>query len=147
MTLEERVSLAQDNFKSGLNCCQSVVLAFKDLTSLDEGSLKSLSLGFGGGFGRMREVCGAVSGMTILVGFLTSDKKEAYALVQHFANRYRELNGSIVCRDLLGLAPGENATPTPTPRTAGYYSKRPCGELVGMAARIVAEWLETHTTQ
>ena len=103
---------------------------------------------FGGGMGRLREVCGAVSGMTMVAGFLspcpTADdpaaKRANYALVQHFAEKFRATNGAIVCRTLLGLDHTKDE-PTPSPRTAEYYKKRPCAELVGDAARVIAEYL------
>ena len=130
------------------NCCQSVVLAFEDITKLEPELAATISAPFGGGMGRLREVCGAVSGMTMVAGFISpcptnSDavaKKENYALVQQFAEAFREQNGAIVCRTLLGLDHTKD-NPTPSPRTAEYYKKRPCAELVADAARIVAQYL------
>lgn len=144
----ERAERAKGLFLSGYNCSQSVVLAFADLLPLDETLAATISAPFGGGMGRLREVCGAVSGMTIIAGFLSpcptnSDaaaKKANYALVQRFAETFRAQNGNIVCRKLLGLE-CQTEEPTPSPRTAEYYKKRPCAELVADAARIVAEWL------
>ena len=112
---KERGERAERIFNDGFNCCQAVVLAFSDLIGqsygLDESVLASLCSGFGGGFGRLREVCGAVSGMTVMAGFIQpaadpsvkSDRTANYALVQEFAAAYRKQNGSIVCRELLGL--------------------------------------------
>lgn len=148
--IEERVAKARRLFKEGgYNCCQAVVLAYSDVFGLDDGLAASLSSGFGGGMGRMREVCGSVSGMVFLSGLISpaddpSDKKARtanYSLVQEMAGKFREINGSIICRELLGLAPAEarNESPEPSDRTAGYYSKRPCEELVGISARIVGE--------
>lgn len=146
--IEQRVAKAKEYFGSGYNCCQAVVLTYADVIELEPTLAATVSASFGGGMGRLREVCGAVSGMTMVAGFLspcpTADdpaaKKANYALVQHFAEKFREQNGAIVCRTLLGLDHTKDE-PTPSPRTAEYYKKRPCAELVGDAARIIAEWL------
>jgi len=150
MTIEERSKIAREYFDKGYNCCQAVVLAFSDITGFDEKTAATVASGFGGGMGRMREVCGAVSGMTIVAGFIapatdTSDKnaKSAnYALVQKFASEFRDLNGSIICRELLGLSPMASLSPVPSDRTPEYYKKRPCEEIVGLAAAIVARHLQ-----
>ena len=147
--IEQRVTKAKELFNSGYNCCQSVVLAYADIIGLEPTLAATISAPFGGGMGRLREVCGAVSGMTMVAGFLspcpTADdpaaKKANYALVQRFAEAFREQNGAIVCRTLLGLDHAKDE-PTPSPRTAEYYRKRPCAELVGDAARIVGEYLK-----
>lgn len=155
--IEERVAKARRLFREeGYNCCQAVVLAYNDLFGLDDKTAASIASGFGGGMGRMREVCGSVSGMVILAGLLSpadnpSDKAARtanYALVQDFAGRFREINGSIICKELLGLVPvgggmhTANESPEPSDRTAEYYKKRPCEELVGIAARIIGEKLQ-----
>ena len=135
--------LAINYFKTGFNCAQSVVMAFGDLTGLDEKASAKLASSFGGGLGRLREVCGAVSGMAIVLGILYGydDPKVPgavsahYALVQEAAGEFRAENGSIVCRELLGGAP--STATVPEPRTAEYYKKRPCAELVGSAAEIL----------
>ena len=152
--LEERVAKAGRLFKEGgYNCCQAVVLAYCDLFGMDEKTAASLSSGFGGGMGRMREVCGSVSGMVMLSGMLSpadnpSDKAGRtanYALVQEVAGEFRNINGSIICRELLGLdkkpAEGQatSESPVPSDRTAEYYKKRPCEELVKISARITGE--------
>ena len=152
--LEERVRKAGLLFKEGgYNCCQAVVLAYCDLFGMDEKTAASLSSGFGGGMGRMREVCGSVSGMVMLSGMLSpadnpSDKAGRtanYALVQEVAGEFRNINGSIICRELLGLdkkpAEGQamSESPVPSDRTAEYYKKRPCEELVKISARIIGE--------
>ncbi len=149
--VEERVTKAKENFKAGFNCCQSVILAFNDIAGMDDAAAATISSGFGGGMGRLREVCGSVSGMTLMAGFISpacnpSDKTERtanYALVQDFANKFKEINGSIVCRELLGLSVRKSESPEPSERTAEYYKKRPCEELVGISARIVAEKLQS----
>ena len=152
--IEERVAKAKRLFKEeGYNCCQAVVLAYNDLFGIDDETAASMSSGFGGGMGRMREVCGSVSGMVMLAGLIAPakdpsvkvDRTRNYALVQEMADSFKEINGSIVCRELLGLVPigSGNASgkesPEPSDRTAEYYKKRPCEELVGISARIVGE--------
>ena len=160
MNIEERVEKAKKLFKEGgYNCCQAVVLAYNDLFGIDDETAAAMSSGFGGGMGRMREVCGSVSGMVLLAGLLKpasdpSDKVARtanYALVQEVAADFKALNGSIVCRELLGLSPMGSATanpsdihgipesPVPSDRTPEYYRKRPCEELVGISARIIGE--------
>lgn len=149
--VQERVERAQNYFKAGYNCAQAVVMAFDDVMQMSPEELARLTAPFGGGMGRMREVCGTVSGMAFLAGAIKpsadpsnlDERKENYALVQKFAQEFRDENGDIVCRRLLGLEPMAERTETPMPsaRTAEYYRKRPCVEYVGSAARIVAEHL------
>jgi len=146
-----RQQSATNYFLQGFNCCQSVLLAFSDILKVDQETLKTIASGFGGGMGRLREVCGAFSGMVMMAGFISpaadpsvkEDRTKNYALVQQFAEKFKELNGgSIVCRELLGLA--KNAakeSPVPSERTADYYKKRPCPIIIGNAAKIIAEYL------
>ena len=146
---EERALRAKNYFHEGYNCAQSVALAFADITPLDEQMVATITASFGGGIGRLREVCGAVSGMAFVASFVspcpTADNDKAkmanYALVQEFAEKFREQNGNIVCRSLLGLDRPKDE-PTPSPRTAEYYRKRPCAEYVYDAALIVGKHLE-----
>ena len=145
---EERAERAKAFFNEGYNCAQSVAMAYADIANLDEKMVATITASFGGGMGRLREVCGAVSGMAFVASFLspcpTADNAEAkkanYALVQLFAEQFRQQNGNIVCRSLLGLDRPKDE-PTPSPRTTEYYQKRPCAEYVACAARIVAEHL------
>ena len=145
---EERALRAKEYFNNGYNCAQSVALAYADITNLDEEMVAKITASFGGGMGRLREVCGAVSGMAFLASFISpcpsADNAEAkkvnYALVQEFAEAFRLRNGNIVCRSLLGLDRPKDE-PTPSPRTAEYYKKRPCAEYVYDAALIVGEYL------
>ncbi len=152
--LEERVVKARKLFKEdGYNCCQAVVLAYSDLFGLDDRTVAAMTSGFGGGMGRIREVCGTVSGMVMLAGLISPadnpSNKEAktmnYALVQELAGQFRNINGSILCKELLGLVPMGSCkspvkeSPEPSDRTPEYYKKRPCEELVGISARIVGE--------
>ncbi len=135
-------------FKQGYNCSQAVLLAFCDELNMDKETAARLASSFGGGIGRMREVCGAVSGMCMVAGLCKgySDpkdmegKKRHYSLIQKMANEFKEKNSSIICRELLGLSAGADS-PSPSPRTAQYYKKRPCAELVGIAAEIAAKEL------
>lgn len=138
---------AKEFFEGGCNCCQAVFCAFREETNLTEEDALRLSAGFGGGMGRMREVCGAVSGMIMVLSnkFASTDpndhekKKELYALIQKAAGEFREENGSIICRELLGLSDG-NSDPNPEARTKEYYKKRPCAELVHCAAAIAEKY-------
>ena len=149
---EARAESARAYFKQGYNCCQSVALAYSDLFGMDKDSVAALASGFGGGFGRLREVCGCVSGMTMVAGAVmpatdpgdSARKTENYALVQRLAGKYAEENGSIICRELLGLARKGSSpeSPAPSERTGEYYRKRPCPELCACAARIIAEELD-----
>ena len=154
--LEERVAKARRLFREGgYNCCQAVVLAYNDLFDMDDKTAAAISSGFGGGMGRMREVCGSVSGMVVLAGLLSpaddpTDKEgrtRNYALVQDLAGEFRNMNGSIICRELLGMVPmGSSSTlpaesPEPSDRTPDYYKKRPCEELVGISAKIIGKKL------
>lgn len=146
---------AQQYFQQGYNCAQSVALAFADLVEIDEKMLVRLTSSFGGGMGRLREVCGAVSGMFFVAGALygyetpgaagQQEKAAHYARIQELAEEYRAVNGSIVCRELLGLGAAHGADqPTPELRTAEYYKKRPCPELIRLAATILERYIEDH---
>lgn len=145
---EERALRAKEYFLNGYNCTQSVALAFADITNLSEEMVATITASFGGGMGRLREVCGAVSGMAFLASFISpcptatnaAAKKANYALVQEFAEQFRKQNGAIVCRTLLGLDRPKDE-PTPSARTAEYYKKRPCADLVYDAALIIGEYL------
>lgn len=139
---------AKENFMSGYNCAQSVFLAFCEETGLDRETAARLSSSFGGGMGRLREVCGAVSGMFMAAGMIKGyddpkdqeGKKAQYQLVQALAEEFKAKNGSIVCRELLGLAQ-QTDSPVPSERTEEYYQKRPCAELAADAAEILERML------
>ena len=134
-------------FTEGYNCAQAVFAAFSDVTGIDFETSVKLSSGFGGGMGRMREVCGAVSGMFMVLdaveGYTSptdnTAKMEHYAKVQKLAAEFKAENGSIICRELLDGTPSSD--PKPTERTPEFYKKRPCGEYVEIAADIVADYL------
>lgn len=149
--LEARVQRAVDNFMQGYGCCQSVVAAFADLYNLDDTMAKRIAAGFGGGVGRMRMMCGAVSGIVILAGLDCGQtegddrkgKSMCYKVVQELLDEFKVQNGSVVCAELLGLKGHEKAQSSyvASPRTAEYYKTRPCAAKVESAACIFAEYL------
>ena len=138
---------AAELFLNGYNCAQAVVVAFSDLTGLEDSFSAKMASSFGGGMGRMREVCGAVSGMLMVLGLLYGydtpgddvSKKQQYTVVQQLSGKFREEVGSIVCREILKNPPSD---PNPSPRTAEYYAKRPCARMVYTAARILDEYIQ-----
>ena len=137
--------IAFDNFKTGLNCAQAVVLAFKDELGLDEATLKKFSIGFGGGLGRQRLTCGAVSGMCMVLSALLSDgndKMAIYQIIQNACAEFKEKAGSIICKDLLDAQSGVETNPKPEARTAEYYKKRPCSDLCYLAGEITEKFLK-----
>lgn len=148
---EARVQRAVDNFMQGYGCCQSVVAAFADLYNLDDTMAKRIAAGFGGGVGRMRMMCGAVSGIVILAGLDRGQidgadrkgKSMCYKVVQELLDEFKVQNGSVVCAELLGLKGHEKVQSSyvASPRTAEYYKTRPCAAKVESAARIFAEYL------
>ena len=150
--LEDRIQHAVELFMSGYGCSQSVVAAFADLYGLDDTMAKRIAAGFGGGVGRMRMMCGTVSGRVILAGLdcgqTEGDDREGkaacYKVVQELLETFRQRNGSIICAELLGLngCPVVKTTYVPDERNAEYYKKRPCAQKVESAARIFAEYLQ-----
>jgi len=141
---------AKELFESGYNCAQSVFGAFCDITgySLDEAA--KIASGFGGGFSRQREVCGAVSGAVLVLNYLygytdpksMEDKKDTYAIVTEFINKFKERCSSIICRELINESRGtDNSTSIEhiNKRTNEYYKKRPCSELCAIAEEILNE--------
>ena len=144
-----RRELATNYFLEGYNCSQAIALAFSDLIPMDKDTLLAMMSSFGGGMGRLREVCGAVSAMFAVTGILygysapeTGDvKKEHYARIQDLAARFEKEWGSIVCRDLLGLTQKKD-DPTPSPRTKEYYGSRPCPTIIGDAAEILETYIK-----
>lgn len=151
-----RKEIAMNNFLGGCNCSQAIMLAFLDLIDLDESTALKVSCSFGGGMGRLREVCGAFSGIVMVAGLLygyddvkdPALKKEHYKRVQELAERFKNANkcvagenGSIVCRELLGLKNGESEGGAPSERTKQYYAKRPCTQIIGNAAEILEQFI------
>ncbi len=142
---------AVELFKNGYSCSQAVLLAFAEELDLDKETAAKMASSFGGGMGRLREVCGAFSGLLMAAGlkFGPSDPKDVatktahYALVQKLAAEFKKKNGSIICRELLGLTGAQ--PPTPEPRTAQYYKKRPCPEMIACAAELMEQLLRAQT--
>ena len=152
--MESRKEKAIELFKKGYNCSQSVVLAYADELGLDWDMAAKMSASFGGGLGRLRHVCGTVSGMAMVAGMITASsdpkdkeqKKENYEMIQKLTKEFEKQNGSIICRELLGLDKKKSSVSeeyrtgsTPEPRTEEYYKKRPCLNLIGDACDVLAE--------
>jgi C_GCAxxG_C_C family probable redox protein len=142
--IEARAQRATDLFKQGYNCSQAVFASCADIYGVTDESLAlRLSASFGGGMGRMRMVCGAASGMFMLAGLQNGSstphdnegKMANYAFVQQLAGEFKAQYGSLICAELLGLAP-KPQDPKPEERTQQYYEKRPCSEMVAQAVRI-----------
>ena len=144
--MSQRSERAKALFLEGYNCAQAVVGAFSEEFSMDFSALMKSISSFGGGMGRLREVCGAVSGMFFVAGALygyddpkaKKEKAEHYRLIQKLAEKFREKNGSIICRELLGEG-DRPITHIPSERTTVYYRKRPCAELVADAVLVLEE--------
>ena len=179
MTPQEARERATANFKSGMNCTQSVAAVFAEEFGYSPEEIVALVQPFGGGMSRMREVCGTVSGMLFCLGMLNSkkakaglkinglggdksQKDETYATAQSFAAEFRKINGSIICRELLGLVPmgsseklvnekkaaaHDFSIPVSEARTEEYYKKRPCAELCGIAAEIFQKFLDEESAR
>ncbi|MBQ3504403.1 MAG: C_GCAxxG_C_C family protein [Oscillospiraceae bacterium] len=148
----DHTTKAAELFVNGYNCAQAMLVAYCDVTGLTPEFSARLASSFGGGMGRMREVCGAVSGMLMVAGLLygydtpgdDTVKKEHYRLVQQLAGKFREEAGSIVCREILDNPPSD---PNPTPRTAEFYRVRPCARLLVLAAKILDEYMAEHPVE
>jgi C_GCAxxG_C_C family probable redox protein len=142
--------IAKQNFMNGYNCSQAVLLAFCEDFGLEKETALKISEPFGGGMGRMREVCGTVTGMFMVLGLAMgnsdakdgSTKKNVYKSVQELAEKFKQDNGSIICRELLGLQKANKESYVPSERTNEYYKKRPCPELCKYAADILEEYLK-----
>ena len=147
---ENKAKLAGELFTQGYNCSQSVIAAWAEDIGLDRDTALRISSGFGGGMGRLREVCGSVTGAFMVLSFKygysdpkdTTAKAELYKLIQTFAARFKEENrfDSIVCHDMLGLSGASE--PTPAARTSEYFKKRPCKELIELSAGLLGEFIE-----
>lgn len=164
MTPQEARERATANFKSGMNCTQSVAAVFAEEFGFSPEQIGALVQPFGGGMCRMREVCGTVSGMLFSLGMFNAKKAESggkingfggdktqkdetYAMGQKLAAEFRKINGSIVCRELLGLAAKQSDIPVSEARTEEYYKKRPCAELCGIAAEIFQKFLDEESAR
>jgi C_GCAxxG_C_C family probable redox protein len=151
--MQARIQRAVENFMNGYGCCQSVVAAFADLYDLDDTTAKRIGAGFGGGVGRMRMMCGAVSGIVILVGLDCGQtegsdregKTACYKVVQELLTKFSDQNGSLICAEILGLKGHKKAQSSyvASERTAEYYRQRPCAAKVESAAHIFAAYLES----
>ena len=145
----DRATRAAEYFVNGYNCAQAIAVAFCDVIGMEKEQAAKMASSFGGGMGRMREVCGAVSGMLLVAGILygyeipgdDEQKKEHYSRVQELAGAFRQKIGSIVCREILKNPPSD---PTPSPRTESYYRDRPCVRMVYTAAEILNEYICEH---
>ena len=144
-----RREMAMDNFRKGYNCSQSIVLAFQDMLPIDIEPAMKMASSFGGGMGRLREVCGSVSGIFMIAGLLYGYdgpetgqvKAEHYAVIQELAHRFEEKHGTIICREMLGLSVRHDS-PVPEARTKEYYKRRPCTEIIGDAAEILEQLIQ-----
>ena len=148
--MKDYAVIAHENFKKGYNCAQAVACTFCKEMKLDEATVARMVSSFGGGMGKMREVCGAVSGALFVLGALkgysdpeaTTEKTGHYALVQEFAKRFKAEHETIICRELLkNLALKKENTPEPESRTEEYYRVRPCVRFVETAAKVTADLL------
>ena len=148
--MKDYAKMACENFVKGYNCAQAVACAFCEEMGMDEKQAALMSSGFGGGMGKLREVCGSVSGAIMVLSMTggyseaTDDKGKAalYARIQDFANRFKAEHDTIICRELLkGLALKKEHTSEPEARTEEYYKARPCVRFVETAARIVGEMI------
>ena len=145
----DREYRAAELFAEGYNCAQAVIMVFSDIIGMDEKQCAKLSSSFGGGMGRQREVCGAVSGMLMVAGLLYGYdgpeegqiKKDHYARVQQLCEQFRNEVGSIICREILKNPPSD---PNPTPRTAEFYQQRPCAHMVTLAVQIMEQYISEH---
>lgn len=146
--MESRVQRAVDTFESGFNCCQSVFATYADLFGMDRENALRMSCSMGGGVGRMREICGTVSAMALLAGFQCGNtnpqdeeaKTYNYEKVRALADAFKEKQGTIICRELLGIQDREQSA-APSERTQQYYATRPCSQLVACAAELIEEML------
>ena len=145
--MKSNPQIAREHFTSGYNCAQSVFLTYAEKYGFDKETALKLSSSFGGGMGRMREVCGAISAMFMIAGlengYIENNndeiKAEHYTRIQNLANEFKKKNESIICRDLLGVDADDN--PIPSKRTSQYYEERPCEELIADACKIIDEFI------
>lgn len=149
--LETRIQQAVENFMAGYGCCQSVVAAFADLYGMDRDTALRIGAGFGAGVGRLRMMCGAVSGIVALVGLQCGStdgsdregKSHCYEVVRLLLDRFKARNTSIICAEILANSKCSPSAEShiPDERNALYYKTRPCARKVESAARIFAEYL------
>lgn len=143
--MNDKAKRAKELFLEGYGCAQSVLLAFQEEININKDTAVLIASSFGGGMGRLREVCGCVSGMFMAAGLKKGPlnpkdlkaKEEHYRLIQSLAEDFKKETGSIICRELLGLPANSKSAPAPQPRTQEYYKKRPCPDMVALAAGIL----------
>jgi len=145
-----RAEKAKEYFLQGYACSQAVALAFADVVGMDEETLSKIMLPFGGGLGRLRLTCGAVSGMAAIIGLVFADaeiggenRKNTYAITQKLVNQVKEELGSIICAELLASRVPVEVGGVAEARTQEYYKKRPCAEIVALVAEILENYLQT----
>ncbi|WP_428047064.1 C-GCAxxG-C-C family protein [Candidatus Proelusimicrobium excrementi] len=147
--MNDKAKRAKELFLEGYGCAQSVLLAFREELNIDKDTAVLIASSFGGGMGRLREVCGCVSGMFMVAGLKKGPlnpkdfkaKEGHYRLIQSLAEDFKKETGSIICRELLGLPANSKSAPAPQPRTQEYYKKRPCPDMVALAADILEKRL------
>ena len=145
-----RAETAKEKFLQGYACSQAVALAFCDVMGIEEDVISKIMLSFGGGIGRLRMTCGAVSGMAAVIGMVFADaentpenKKKTYAIVQELCGKFKEETGSLICAELLsGMKVPVEVGGNAEARTVEYYKKRSCGDMVALAAQIVEDYLK-----
>jgi C_GCAxxG_C_C family probable redox protein len=145
-----RAERAKEYFLQGYACSQAVALAFADLIGLNEGDISKIMLPFGGGFGRLRLTCGAVSGMAAVIGMLYAEaentpenKKKTYAIVQELCGKFQAETGSLICAELLsGMKVPVEIGGEAEARTQEYYKKRSCADMVALAAQILDDYIQ-----
>lgn len=146
----DHVRRAKNNYLMGYSCAQAVVLAFSDVTGLDDRTALRMASSFGGGMGKLRETCGALTGMMIVAGLIYGyddpmdfiDKSEHFARVRRLASKFKQENGSMICRELRGV--DENDRPLPAVASTLGFESRPCAELCASAARILDNYIENN---
>ncbi len=139
--------IAKEYFLSGKNCCQAVVLAFSDELKMSNADLEKLSIGFGGGFARLRLICGAVSGANLVLSKILSDgkdKQKIYKIIQEACENIKNELKSIMCGELLNGVSDVNTSPIPEERTKEYYKKRPCADICKLCADVVEETIKKY---
>ena len=145
-----RSERAKEKFLQGYACSQAVALAFCDVMGMDEDTVAKIMLPYGGGLGRLRLTCGAVSGMAAVIGMVFADaentpenKKKTYAIVQEVCGRFQAETGSLICAELLsGMKVPVEVGGVAEARTTEYYKKRSCADIVALAAQIVEDYLQ-----
>ena len=135
------VQRAKDYFTEGYNCAQAVAMALAPAVNQTEDHMRAIANPFGGGFTRLREVCGAVSGMMMIIGLKHPEmtKQEMYEFGRKAIEEFKEICGSYICKDLINAT--DNNSTTPEARTASYYAKRPCLEIVEIATKITLKYI------